>query len=88
MAHVGDKRTRDAHEYKPGDFVWLSTKGTTLPWAKERPSKKLTAKYYGPFRVVRQTSPVTYELDLPKASNIHHLWSFQNEVVTITTCRC
>ena len=71
MAHVGDKRTRDAHEYKPGDLVWLSTKGITMPWDKERPSKKLTAKYYGPFRVVRQTSPVTYELKLPAASNIH-----------------
>ena len=71
MADVGGKYTRNAHEYKPGDLVWLSTKGITMPWDKERPSKKLTAKYYGPFRVVRQTSPVTYELKLPAASNIH-----------------
>ena len=71
MAHHENKSTRDAHEYKPGDKVWLSTKGITMPWDKERPSKKLTAKYYGPFRIIRQTSAVTYELALPAASNIH-----------------
>ena len=62
---------RPAVVFEPGDKVWLSTKGITMPWDKERKSKKLTAKFYGPFPVIRQTSPVTYELDLPQASNIH-----------------
>ena len=66
-----DTRRRDAVVFKPGDFVWLSTKGITMPWDKERKAKKFTARYYGPFRVVKQTSPVTYELNLPAASNIH-----------------
>ena len=30
--------------------------------------------HYGPFKVIRQTSEVTYELDLPKASNIHPIF--------------
>ena len=64
-------RGREATTYEPGDKVWLSTKGITMPWDKERQSDKLRARYYGPFPVIRQTSPVTYELDLPKASNIH-----------------
>ena len=65
---------RKAHNFVPGDQVWLSTKGITMPWDKERKSKKLTARFYGPFEVIRQTSEVTYELDLPKASNIHPIF--------------
>ena len=29
-------RNRDAEAYEPGDRVWLSTKGITMPWDKER----------------------------------------------------
>ena len=64
-------RGRAAETYEPGDHVWLSTKGITMPWDKERKSTKLTARYYGPFEIKRQTSPVTFELKLPQASNIH-----------------
>ena len=64
-------RGRAAETYEPGDHVWLSTKGITMPWDKERKSTKLTARYYGPFEIKRQTSPVTFELKLPSASNIH-----------------
>ena len=64
-------RGREATTYAPGDKVWLSTKGITMPWDKERKSSKLQARYYGPFTVKRQTSSVTYELTLPRASNIH-----------------
>ena len=71
VRETGDKRTRDAAPYSPGDYVWLSTKGITMPWDRERKSKKFTARYYGPFKILRQTSPVTYELELPAASNIH-----------------
>jgi hypothetical protein len=45
-----------------------------MPWDKDRKSKKLTARYYGPFEVIRQRSPVTYELRLPAASNIHPIF--------------
>jgi hypothetical protein len=45
-----------------------------MPWDKDRKSKKLTARFYGPFEVLRQTSPVTYELKLPAASNIHPIF--------------
>ena len=71
---LGKDRGRVAAPYKTGDHVWLSTKGITMPWDKDRKSKKLTARYYGPFEVLRQTSPVTYELRLPLASNIHPIF--------------
>ena len=65
---------REASSFQPRDKVWVSTNGITMPWDKDRRSKKLTARYYGPFEVIRQTSPVTYELKLPQASNIHPIF--------------
>ena len=37
-------------------------------------SKKLNARYYGPFSVLEQTSPVTFRLELPEAVNIHPIF--------------
>ena len=75
QAQFFDKhKSRPATVFEVGDEVWLSTKGITMPWDKDRKSKKLTARFYGPFEVLRQTSPVTYELKLPVASNIHPIF--------------
>ena len=75
QAQFFDKhKSRPATVFEVGDEVWLSTKGITMPWDKDRKSKKLTARFYGPFEVLRQTSPVTYELKLPAASNIHPIF--------------
>ena len=73
-ARAGDAKAREAVQFHPHDKVWVSTAGITMPWDKDRKSKKLTARYYGPFEVIRQTSPVTYELRLPEASNIHPIF--------------
>ena len=63
-----------------GATRWYSNRGTMCGYpleasrclgTKSGKQKKYTARYYGPFRIVRQTSPVTYELELPAASNIH-----------------
>ena len=67
-------KSRPTTVFAPRDEVRLSTKGITMPWDKDRKSKKLTARFYGPFEVLRQTSPVTYELKLPVASNIHPIF--------------
>ena len=73
-AKAGNTKVREASSFQPRDKVWVSTNGITMPWDKDRRSKKLTARYYGPFEVIRQTSPVTYELKLPQASNIHPIF--------------
>ena len=73
-AKAGNAKAREATQFHPRDKVWVSTIGITMPWDKDRKSKKLTARYYGPFEVIRQTSPVTYELKLPQASNIHPIF--------------
>jgi hypothetical protein len=51
-----------------GDMVRLSAINLSLPSTM---SKKLTAKYVGPFAVERVISPVAYRLRLPKTLKIH-----------------
>ena len=64
-------RSRRNYEFKKGDSVWLSTKNLNLG---ER-SRKLTAKYTGPFKIIEVISPVAYRLELPPAlSRIHNVF--------------
>jgi hypothetical protein len=47
-------------QFNVGDEVMLSTKNLKLTG-----TKKLSARYIGPFKVVKVINPVAYELDLP-----------------------
>jgi hypothetical protein len=47
-------------QFNVGDEVMLSTKNLKLTG-----TKKLSARYIGPFKVVKVVNPVAYELDLP-----------------------
>ena len=42
--------------FAPGDKVWLDAQHLKL----RVPSKKLAPRRYGPFKVLKQISPVTY----------------------------
>jgi transposase InsO family protein len=55
--------------YGKGDLVMLSTKYINPPFLRGGGSRKLKAKYVGPFRVLRPVGPTSYELDLP--TNVH-----------------
>jgi hypothetical protein len=46
--------------FKVNDLVMLSTKNLKLTG-----TKKLSARYIGPFKVIKEVGPVVYELDLP-----------------------
>jgi hypothetical protein len=46
--------------FKVNDLVMLSTKNLKLTG-----TKKLSARYIGPFKVIKKVSPAAYELDLP-----------------------
>lgn len=50
--------------YNEKGLVMLSTKYIDPPFLKETGSRKLKAKYAGPFSVVRRISPTSYEIRL------------------------
>ncbi|KAI2655728.1 Transposon Tf2-9 polyprotein [Labeo rohita] len=60
-----DARRRTAPIYQPGDQVWLSTHDLRLP------CRKLSPRYIGPFKILRQINDVTFQLQLPPRYRIH-----------------
>ncbi|KAK3556473.1 hypothetical protein QTP70_008335 [Hemibagrus guttatus] len=56
-----NRRRRPHPPYQPGQRVWLSTWDLKL-WL---PSRKLSPRYVGPFKILRQINEVTYQLELP-----------------------
>jgi hypothetical protein len=54
-------------QYHIGEQVWLEGKNLKFP----HQATKLNLKCYGPFRVIKEISPVAYQLQLPPSWNIH-----------------
>lgn len=67
MADAANARRRDV-TFNVGDRVRLSTANLSMPSAI---SRKLAARYMGPFEVERVVNPVTYRLKLPASLKIH-----------------
>src|SRR5258707_11160247 len=53
-----------------GAQVWLEGTHLRLPYQ----ATKLAPKQYGPFEITKEVSPVTYQLHLPAAWNIHNIF--------------
>ncbi|KAL0177254.1 hypothetical protein M9458_026148, partial [Cirrhinus mrigala] len=56
-----NRHRRPNPEYTPGQWVWLSTRDLHL----RLPSRKLSPRYVGPFKILRQITPVSFHLELP-----------------------
>ncbi len=56
-----NRHRRPGPVYQPGQWVWLSTRDLCL----RLPSKKLSPRYVGPFKISRQITPVSFRLELP-----------------------
>lgn len=67
MAQQANAHRRDV-TFKVGDQVRLSTANLTLPSTM---SRKLAARYVGPFKVEKVVNPVTYRLKLPASMRVH-----------------
>ena len=57
-------------QYKVGDQVWLEATHLKLRHQKT----KLAPKCYGPFKVVKEVSPVAYKIQLPVSWGIHDVF--------------
>jgi transposase InsO family protein len=58
--------------FNEGDLVMLSTKYIHPPFLRSNAgSRKLKAKYIGPFKVLKRVSATSYELDLPQNIKAH-----------------
>ena len=57
-------------KYKTGDLVWLEGRNLRI----DRPSVKLAPKRYGPFKIGKTLSPITYQLELPPQWKIHNVF--------------
>ncbi len=56
-----NRHRRSNPDYQPGQWVWLSTRDLRL----RLPCKKLSPRYVGPFKILRQITPVSFRLALP-----------------------
>uniref|UniRef100_A0A8C2EGQ3 Gypsy retrotransposon integrase-like protein 1 n=1 Tax=Cyprinus carpio TaxID=7962 RepID=A0A8C2EGQ3_CYPCA len=58
--HYAERRRCGGPRYRPGQWVWLSARDFHL----KLPSKKLSPRFIGPFKILRQITPVSFRLAL------------------------
>ena len=68
MKRYADRGRKEMEKWKKGDQVLLSTKGLVF---KERPSKKLTERYVGPYVIEEVVLLNAVKLRLPSSMRIH-----------------
>ncbi|EEB99773.1 hypothetical protein MPER_00464 [Moniliophthora perniciosa FA553] len=56
--------------FEQGQKVWLEVTNLHIGY----PSKKLSPKREGPFKILKVLAPITYQLDLPKQWKIHNVF--------------
>ena len=68
IKRYADRERKETEEWKKGDQVLLSTKDLVF---KERPTKKLTERYVGPYVIEEVVSTNAVKLRLPSSMRIH-----------------
>jgi len=68
MKRYVDHSRRETEKWKRGDRVLLSTKDLIF---KERPVRKLTERYVGPYKIEEVVSSNVVKLQLPASMRIH-----------------
>jgi hypothetical protein len=69
--HADKHRTK--REYQVGEPVLLRLQHAQSS-VVNRPCKKLSYKYYGPYPILERIGRVAYRLELPAASKIHNVF--------------
>jgi len=57
-------------QYLPRNQVWLEGKNLHLPFQ----ATKLAPKRYGPFKIIKEISPIVFQLGLPISWKIHDVF--------------
>jgi len=68
MKRYADRNRKEMEKWKKGDKILLSTKDLVF---KERPTKKLTERYVGPYVIEKVVSMNAVKLQLPSSMRIH-----------------
>jgi len=68
LNQVAEKSGTPSAQYNAGEQVWLEGKNLHLPYQ----ATKLAPKRYGPFKIIKEISPVAYQLALPLTWKIHN----------------
>jgi len=67
LNQIAEKSGTPSAQYSTGEQVWLEGKNLCLPYQ----ATKLAPKRYGPFKIIKEISPVAYQLALPLTWKIH-----------------
>jgi len=67
----------DRGGFKVGDLVMLSTQYVRPAFLRTKGSRKLRAKFIGPFSITKRVSSTAYELDLPSNLKVHPVINLQ-----------
>ena len=71
MKQMADKHRTD-REYEEGDWVYIKLQPYRQTSMGRRPSQKLAARYYGPYKILKRIGAVAYTVELPEVAQIHH----------------
>jgi len=70
MKSQADKH-RSEREFQPGDLVYMKLQPYVQSSVAARTNKKLSFRFYGPYKVLQRIGNVAYKLDLPEGSRVH-----------------
>lgn len=70
MKSQADKH-RSERSFSPRDMVYMKLQPYVQSTVAARSNKKLSFRYYGPFKVLERIGEVAYRLDLPTNSRVH-----------------
>lgn len=70
MKRLYDSKHRE-EEFEEGDWVFLKLHPYRQVSVHMRKNAKLSARFFGPFKIIKKINPVAYKLELPQGSRIH-----------------
>jgi hypothetical protein len=70
-AQAGKKRLERL--FQVGDWVYLHLQPYAYTSLARRSSQKLGFKFFGPYKLLAKVGSVSYRLDLPGSSKVHHV---------------